>query len=61
MNAYKCDRCGKLYEKQEKSSIFNVTKKIFVLGTAYQQDLCSECAKSLEEWWKTGKEQNNDT
>ena len=54
MVAYKCNRCGKLYEKYE-DSIFYVTKEI------YQQDLCPQCTKSLEKWWESGKEQNNDT
>lgn len=58
MNAYKCDRCGKLYERQGKSSIFNVTKRDSCYGT-YQQDLCPECAEALEKWFKAGKEQNN--
>lgn len=61
MNAYKCDRRGKLYERQGKSSIFNVTKRDLCYRRDYQQDLCPECEKSLDEWWKTGKEQNNDT
>lgn len=42
MEAYKCDRCGKLFEKLT-VSILDVDKQ------------------TSEEWWKAGKEQNNDT
>lgn len=61
MEAYKCDRCGKLFEKST-ASILAVYKRTSVCrGDWLSQDCCPECKKSLEEWWKAGKEQNNDT
>ncbi len=60
MNAYKCDRCGKLFEKST-DSIFGIDKRTSVYRADWKpQDLCTECKKSLEKWWKAGKEQNND-
>lgn len=46
--AYKCDRCGKLYEKgeiwiNEKFTILDVEGKI-------PKDLCATCYRDLEEW-----------
>lgn len=58
MNAYKCDRCGKLYEKEARSILY--VKRI-TTGNGQWQDLCPECTKSLDKWWKAGKEQKNDT
>lgn len=61
MEAYKCDRCGKLFEKST-ASILDVDKRKSVYsGDWRSQDLCPECKKSLEEWWEAGKEQNDDT
>lgn len=55
MEAYKCDRCGKLYERQ--------VEKILYVGKKGEGplDLCPQCTESFEEWWEAGKEQNNDT
>lgn len=59
MEAYKCDRCGKLFEKPT-ASILGIDKRTSVCRDNWEpQDLCPECKKSLEEWWKTGKEQKN--
>lgn len=56
MQIYKCDRCGRLYERK-------VKKILYVEKEGIDQDLCPDCAKSLDEWWwwEAGKEQNNDT
>lgn len=56
MEAYKCDRCGKLFEKLT-TSILDVDKRTSIFSGDWQsQDLCPECAESLDEWWKAGKE-----
>lgn len=63
MEAYKCDRCGRLYEKQTESRLFiGKCKPKDDTGPRWrEQDLCPECKKSFEKWWKFGKEQNNKT
>lgn len=53
--AYKCDRCGKLFEEYQKP------KNGFVIWRAHKEhyaeperSLCPECQKSLIDWWKEG-------
>lgn len=70
--AYKCDRCGKLYEAKERTLDF---KEYTVLkphiinyeagnpGTylSHVADLCPKCQKQLEEWmtlWKSKEEKS---
>lgn len=58
MKAYKCDRCGKLFEKyryQGTSDFFNITHNPYQTGSCL--DLCPECNAELQEWVANGKEQ----
>lgn len=53
-SAYKCDRCGKLYEKTAA-----VLKRKFKISKmeeyrCKQMDLCESCMKSLAKWWENG-------
>ena len=58
MKAYKCDRCGKLFEKykyQGTSNFFNITLNPCTSGNLL--DLCPNCNAELQEWVANGKEQ----
>lgn len=49
--AYKCDRCGKLFEKykcQGTSEFFNVTRNLNITGECL--DLCPKCNAELQSW-----------
>ena len=51
MKAYKCDRCGKFFEKyknQGTSEFFNITRNPCVSGNCL--DLCPKCNSELQEW-----------
>lgn len=58
MDAFKCDRCGKLYEKKNTPVIKDCsiiirgvnTKKVSVVD----YDICDACARGFENWWKEG-------
>lgn len=46
MKAFKCDRCGNLYENySEKAKPFYITTSYCTL------DLCPECNKELKDWF----------
>lgn len=48
MRAYKCDRCGKLYESYNfTDNAFHIVQKRYN-GTAW--DLCFDCHIELQEW-----------
>ena len=50
-NAYKCDRCGILYEKyknQGTSEFFNIARNPCTTGNCL--DLCQNCNTELQEW-----------
>lgn len=50
MRAYKCDRCGALYEKeQEKTGRVYITQSPNIAG--FCLDLCPECDKDLQTWF----------
>lgn len=51
MRAYKCDRCGKLYESQLCVPDIRISKYIYPEGEEWV-DLCPECQHFLEEWLK---------
>ena len=66
MNAYKCDRCGKLFEKPpveyllENNSIYVkglYTIKVEKIPDVYSHsiDLCFECYKKLLDFLEGGK------
>ena len=51
MKAYKCDRCGKFFEKykdQGTAEFFNITRNPCVSGNCL--DLCPKCNDELQEW-----------
>ncbi len=61
--AYKCDRCGKLYEAKERTLEFkehvvlkphSINYEVANPGTylCYVADLCPECQKQFEMWMK---------
>ena len=47
---YKCDRCGKLIEDR----IFLRKPRKYWMGLRVKKTLCSDCAKSYDEWWDAG-------
>lgn len=55
--AYKCDRCGKLFELySEKKQNYNSKPAIFTCSTNITRhdhfaDLCDNCFESFMEWW----------
>lgn len=57
-SAYKCDRCGKLFEKyknQGTSDFFNVTRNPNFSNNCL--DLCPKCNSELQKWVANDKEQ----
>lgn len=53
MEAYKCDRCGKLYEltpEQIKMRNRGVNYGIHNSFNSYNLDLCDKCFDELQEW-----------
>lgn len=51
MKAYKCDRCGKLFEKYEFQgtiSFYNISTNPNMTGCCL--DLCKNCNDELQEW-----------
>lgn len=56
MKAYKCDRCGKLFEPykyQKTSNFLNITRNPNITGDCL--DLCPNCNAELQEWVANGK------
>lgn len=55
--AYKCDRCGKLYECYDEKAMQYANKPmIFTCSTSihkhdHSADLCENCYESFMEWW----------
>ena len=50
MEAYKCDRCGKLYEKEWTSRRYiEITHDLHPYGAQILQ-LCNDCQKELLTW-----------
>ena len=56
-NAFKCDRCGKLFEKKR-----NEKRDLYVVINPYNPntafDLCSNCYTELTNWWLKGEKEN---
>lgn len=51
MKAYKCDRCGKLFEKYEGQGtrmFYSITKD--PCSTSDYLDLCPKCNDELQKW-----------
>ena len=56
-NAYKCDRCGKLYGRP---CVPNITVVEYYHGYGGEtKDLCPECQAFLEKWLKEYKKEDN--
>lgn len=58
-NAKKCDRCGKLFEK---NTVITLKKFKLTKLDAYrnkQVDLCGACMKSLDKWWEKAAHEAN--
>ncbi len=51
-NAFKCDRCGKLFEmkcsEKEKRNLYLVTNPY---NQNSEHDLCNDCYTELSNWW----------
>lgn len=52
MNAKKCDRCKRYYDKQDCSHHINVYNLEWRGGCGESFDLCPECMKKLVKWLK---------
>lgn len=53
MEAYKCDRCGKLYELSPKQTVMRrngVNYGVYNSLNNYHLDLCEKCFYELQEW-----------
>lgn len=68
--AYKCDRCGKLYEAKERTlesknySVLKPHTMNYILSNSstylrYVADICPECQSELEEWMRFEKPKEN--
>lgn len=58
MKAYKCDRCGKLFEGynyQGTREFYSITRNPYASGNCL--DLCPDCNAELQEWVANDKEQ----
>lgn len=54
MRAYKCDRCGSFYEKYTMQG-----EVVLVDRQHYTKDICPECYKELEKWYKNEQVQED--
>ena len=58
MQAYKCDRCGKLYAAQPECELDGIGVAIIgfsdgsIYGKSKRIDVCEDCAKSFILWFK---------
>lgn len=51
MNAKKCDRCGRYYDKNVRQS-YILAKQQVLSDLTERIDLCKQCADELEEWFR---------
>ena len=51
MRAYKCDRCGKLFESSDRYKNTKVELSILAAGKWTTADLCKDCSRSIESWY----------
>lgn len=62
MDAKKCDRCGKYYDKNNYTYkkngfvVYGISFELDHNSRANYKDLCDDCLKSLEKWLEDGKE-----
>lgn len=60
MLAKKCDRCGAFYEEREPNALETLADSLKGMLQATKptpmprlnNDLCRECRKSFDKWWK---------
>ena len=52
MKAFKCDRCGKLYEQRAEKEEFLIGKISHISKVYSYLDLCDMCNQKLETWMK---------
>ena len=57
MNARKCDRCGRYYDKQDCDHYIEVHNLEWRGGRGKDFDLCPDCMRKLVSWLKNGLEQ----
>ena len=56
MNAKKCDRCGKLYER---AYVPDLTINEYIHGYGDKRyDLCDDCQRNLEKWLNSNFQNN---
>ena len=58
-NAYKCDRCGKLFSFREFSLDCILTKYNVARDNYYAYDLCPQCQTELERWFNNVQSKTN--
>ena len=54
--AFKCDRCGKLFEYDDEHR--KNTQSLVVYNLGYACDLCANCDKMLENWFRNKEEKD---
>lgn len=57
MNVYKCDRCGRYFDKFVRKK-YQITTDITSLRAARQ--LCEKCTDELEEWFENKRRAEDD-
>lgn len=56
MKAYKCDRCGLLFEDKVKYQKYSIANSI---TRNHYYDLCFDCSIGLEKWMDKFKDEEN--
>jgi len=52
--AFKCDRCGALYDEKQRTNSELYVGKIDPLYSFKTKDLCPTCQSLFEAWWSEG-------
>lgn len=58
-NAYKCDRCGRLFHFKGISFNYVLTKYLIARDDYYEYDLCPQCQAELERWFNNVQSKTN--
>lgn len=59
-DAYKCDRCGRMFEARGFINYITVvptSRNGYTLLEKASGDMCDECSESFEEWWNEFREE----
>lgn len=51
MNAKKCDRCGRYYDKVNSKPPYTLFKTRTFIENTERIDLCDDCSNDLAEWY----------